>query len=168
MTTLLNCLTPADRYKAEGAAHLLWPQLHLRDPGRVHHGFGSAKVLYQALPLRWQAHKAPMLGIERGVDTVLEVLGRWYFRPLLLLFAKHSQVHQGDSLPTSKCPCREEHLAFGKLHSPYTKCVINCNLDIWIQANLLCTSDHNDVATVEPPSLTISSWIRSVQLKQIH
>lgn len=60
----------------EGVMYLLWPQLHLCNPGRVHHGSGPAQVFYQALPLRWQAHEAAALGVKRGVDTVLKVLGR--------------------------------------------------------------------------------------------
>lgn len=82
--------------------YLLWPQLHLCDPGRVHHGFGPAQVLYQALPLRRQAHKAAALGVEGGVDPVLKVLGRRYFRPLLFLLAEHPQVLEGNSLPALK------------------------------------------------------------------
>lgn len=48
----------------EGVVYLLWPQLHLCDPGRVHHGFGPAQVLYQALPLGRQAYEAAMLGVK--------------------------------------------------------------------------------------------------------
>lgn len=96
-------------------AYLLWPQLHLCDPGRIHHGFGPAQVLYQALPLGWQAHKASLLGVEWGMDTVFEIFGGWYFRPLLFLFAKHPQAHQGGSLSSSKCLCREKYPAFHKL-----------------------------------------------------
>lgn len=91
----------------EGMVYLLWPELHLCDPGRVDHGFGPAQVLYQALPLGWQAHKATVFGVKWGVNTVFKILGRWYLRPLLFLLAKHPQVHKGDSLPTSKCPCRK-------------------------------------------------------------
>lgn len=76
MTSFLEASQQRTDHEAGSAAYLLGPQLHLGDPGRVHHGSGPAEVLYQALPLRWQAHKAAVLGIERGVDTVLEVLGR--------------------------------------------------------------------------------------------
>lgn len=99
----------------EGVIYLFWPQLHLCDPGGVHHGSGPAQVLYQALPLGRQAHKAAALGVKWCVDTVLKVLWRWYFRPLLFLLAKHPQVHKSGSLPASKCPCREMYSAFNKL-----------------------------------------------------
>lgn len=103
----------------EEIMYLLWPQLHLCDSRGVHHGFGPAQVLYQALPLCRQAHETPPLGVEWGMDAVFEILGRWYFRPLLFLFAEHLQVHRGDSVPSWKCPCGEKHSAFHKLHSVY-------------------------------------------------
>lgn len=118
----------------EGVVYLLWPQFHLCDPGRVYHGFGPAQVLYQTLPLGRQAHKAAVLGIKWGVDTMFKVLGRWYLRPLLFLLAKHPQVHEGNSLPASKCPCREKYSSFNKLHSTlhrHSTCPSYCNLDFW-------------------------------------
>lgn len=103
----------------EAMMYLLWPQFHLCDPRGVYHGFGPAQVLYQALPLCRQTHETPPLGVERGMDAVFEILGRWYFRPLLFLLAEHPQVHRGDSVPSWKCPCREEHSAYHKLCSVY-------------------------------------------------
>lgn len=125
-------LTKGLTWGGEGMAYLLWPQLHLCDPRGVHHGFGPAQVLYQALPLCGQAHEAPPLGVEGRVHAVLEVLGRRYFGPLLFLFAEHPQVHRGDSLPPLKRPCGEKHSAFHKLRSADASSSSNCHHDIWI------------------------------------
>lgn len=167
----LTASTPVDRSWSRSAAYLLWPQLHLCDPGRVHHRLGPAKVLYQALPLRWQAHKAAVLGIEWGVDAVLKVLGRWYFRPLLFLLAKHPQVHVGDSLPASKCPCGEEHSAFLVNCARHATPKMYHYLQSWHFENKQISSA---LAITRTPLLLnryhrlFPSLIRSVQWKKTH